>query len=49
MTLLDGAPIGQVVFLLIALIAVLPRLLADEDGESHRDAPWPQWASRRRR
>jgi len=49
MTLLDGALIGLVVMLLIGVIAVISRLLADEDGDGHPEGPWPRWSSRGRR
>jgi hypothetical protein len=48
MTFLDGALIGLVVMLALGVVAVVSRLVADEDGDGHPDAPWPRWSSRGR-
>jgi hypothetical protein len=49
MTLLDGALIALVVLLVLGVVAVVSRLLADEDGDGHPDGPWPRWSPRGRR
>ena len=49
MTLLDGALVALVVILVIGVIVLVTRMLADEDGDGHPDGPWPRWSSRGRR
>jgi hypothetical protein len=49
MTLLDGALIALVVVLVSGVVAVIWRLLRDEDGDGHPDGPWPRWSARGRR
>jgi hypothetical protein len=49
MTLLDGGLIGVVVLLVSGVVAVIWRLLSDEDGDGHPDGPWPRWTPRDRR
>jgi hypothetical protein len=34
--------------LAMGVVAVVSRLVADEDGDGHPDAPWPRWSSRGR-
>ena len=48
MTLLDGALIALVLLLLIGVMVVIARMLADEDGGDHPDSPWPRWNPRGR-
>jgi hypothetical protein len=48
MTFLDGALIALVVVLVMGVVAVVSRLVADEDGDGHPDTPWPRWLSRGR-
>ena len=48
MTLLDGALIALVLLLLIGVMVVIARMLADEEGAGHPDSPWPRWSSQGR-
>lgn len=49
MTLLDAALITLVVILLLGVVAVIARMLADADGDGVPDAPWLPWRNRSRR
>ncbi len=49
MTLLDAALIALVVLLALGVIAGVSRMLGDDDGEDHPDAPWPRWSSAERK